>query len=499
MPPSDVVTPTYGNWRRPSSPGLGSLGFGGTVAMLGGLTLVIFGLMISVMVGVVLLVVVLVALAPLVYRDRWHRSGYERMAEWFQWTAHKRKGHHLYVAGPLSRMPTATCGLPGLAAAMTVTERPDAHGRPFVLLHHPTPGHVSTVVECGSSGAEMVDSDQVDQWVAGWGAWLADLGHEEGLVGASVTVETAPDTGIRLRHAVESRLVPDAPPMAVASMREIVETFPAGAAATTCRLTLTWTRARPGGRRRSVDDMAIEIGSRLPELTNALATTGAGSARPMTAAGLAKAIRVAYDPDVATAMEAAGPEAGDVTWADAGPVQAEERPGEYLHDGSVSVSWVMGEAPRGAVRSTILRRLLEPHPEIARKRVTLLYRPYTPSKAAELVDNDVLDAQFNATQRRNVRARDSVNVSAAAKAAEEEALGAGLVRFASIVTATVADDGVSDTVSRAVSVIEHLGGASRIRLRRAWRAQAPTFTAGLPLGLVLPAHLRLPGDWRERV
>ena len=143
--------------------------------------------------------------------------------------------------------------------------------------------------------------------------------------------------------------------------------------------------------------------------------------------------------------------------------------------------------------------MLEPHPEITRKRVTILYRPYTPSKAAELVDNDVLDAQFNATQRRTMRARDAVNVNAAAKAAEEEAMGAGLTRFAMIVTATVLDDGERDTVSRAVSVVEHLGGASRIRLRRAWRTQAPTFTAGLPLGLVLPAHLRLPGDWRERV
>jgi len=285
----------------------------------------------------------------------------------------------------------------------------------------------------------------------------------------------------------------------VASMREIVDTFPAGAAATTCRLTLTWTRARPGGRRRSVDEMAIEIGSRLPELTNALGATGAGAARPMTAAGLAKAIRVAYDPAIATALEAAGAGGDEVPWADAGPVQAEERRGEYLHDGAVSVSWVMGEAPRGAVRSSVLRRLLEPHPEITRKRVTILYRPYTPSKAAELVDNDVLDAQFNATQRRTMRARDAVNVNAAAKAAEEEAMGAGLTRFAMIVTATVLDDGERDTVSRAVSVVEHLGGASRIRLRRAWRTQAPTFTAGLPLGLVLPAHLRLPGDWRERV
>jgi hypothetical protein len=469
------------------------------VALLTGLTVVILGLMISVKFGLVLFMIVLVALAPLVYRDRWKRSGYERIAERIEWSRHKRRKQHLYLTGPLSRLPDARCGLPGLAAAMTVSEHLDAHGRPFVLLHHPTPGHVSTVLECGSSGADMVDSEQVDQWVAGWGAWLADLGHEAGIVGASVTVETAPDTGIRLRHAVESRLAPDAPPMAVASMREIVDTFPAGAAATTCRLALTWTRARPGGRRRSVDDMAVEIGSRLPELSNGLAITGAGAARPMTTAQLAKAVRVAYDPDVATALEEAADHTEDVSWADAGPVQAEEHQGEYRHDGAVSVSWVMGEAPRGAVRSTVLRRLVEPHPEIMRKRVTMLYRPYTPSKAAELVDNDVLDAQFNATQRKTVRARDAVNVNAAAKAAEEEALGAGLVRFATIVTATVFDDGDADTVSRAVSVIEHLGGASRIRLRRAWRSQAPTFTAGLPLGLVMPAHLRLPGDWRERV
>jgi hypothetical protein len=499
MPPSDGAPATYGNWRRPSSPGLGSLGLGGTVAMLTGLTIVIFGLMLSLMFGIVLFVLVVLALAPLVYRDRWKRSGYERIAERIEWSRHKRRKHHLYFAGPLSRTPTARCGLPGLAAAMTVSQRLDAHGRPFVLLHHPTPGHVSTVLECGSSGADMVDPDQVDQWVAGWGAWLADLGHEAGIVAAAVTVETAPDTGIRLRRAVESRLTPDAPAMAVASMREIMDSFPAGAAATTCRLSLTWTRARPGGRRRSVDDMAIEIGSRLPELTNGLAATGAGAARPMTAAGLAKAVRVAYDPEVATAMEELGADSQDVAWEDAGPVQAEERPGEYLHDGAVSVSWVMGEAPRGAVRSTVLRRLLEPHPEISRKRVTMLYRPYTPSKAAELVDNDVLDARFNATQRRNVRARDAANVNAAAKAAEEEAYGAGLVRFATVVTATVPAHGEADSVSRAVSVVEHLGGASRIRLRRAWRSQAPTFTAGLPIGLVLPAHLRLPGDWRERV
>jgi hypothetical protein len=264
--------------------------------------------------------------------------------------------------------------------------------------------------------------------------------------------------------------------------------------------------------------MAVEIGSRLPELTSGLAIAGAGAARPMSLAELAAAIRVAYDPDVATVVDEAGPVtledlgvANTVEWDDAGPVSAEERKGEYLHDGAVSVSWVMGEAPRGAVRSSVLRRLLAPHPEIARKRVTLLFRPYAPGDAAQLVDADVATASFQASQRRVGRARESLEVRSAMRAAEEEALGAGLLRFGMIVTATTTVSGLDrewaeaaalledEAVNRCVSVVEHLGSASRVRLRRAWRSQATTFTAGLPLGLVVPAHIALPGEWRERV
>jgi hypothetical protein len=498
MAESTTAVPTYGNWRRPRSPGLGRLGFGGTVAFLSGTVVVIIGLMMSVTTGLVLALIVALALAPVVVTDRWQRTGYQRAAEVLTWTWHRRRHHHRYLGGPLSRTPSSRCQLPGLAAAMQVSEARDAHGHPFVVLHHPHPGHVSTVLECGPSGDALVDAEQVDQWVASWGSWLAGLGHEAGLVAASVTVETAPDTGIRLRRSVEGRLAPDAPPMATAAMQEVMETFPAGAAATTCRVALTWTRTRAGGRRRTVDDMAAEIGSRLPELCSGLASTGAGTARPMAAGDLARAVRVAYDPSVAVPLEEAGDDA-DVAWGDAGPVNAEERAGEYLHDGAVSVSWVMGQAPPGAVRSTILRRLLEPHREVARKRVTILYRPYDPARAASLVDSDVLDARFQATQRRVVRARDSVNVTAATKAAEEEALGAGLVRFGAIVTATVPAEGGKEAVSRCCSVVEHLSAASRIKLRRAWRMQSAAFTAGLPLGLVLPAHVALPGDWRERI
>ena len=211
-------------------------------------------------------------------------------------------------------------------------------------------------------------------------------------------------------------------------MREIVGSFTAGAAPHS-----RWRDLEPGrpGAAGGESTTGRQIGSRLPELTNGWVERG-GAVRPMTGH------RGGRDPGGVTlgrGRHRGGRAAAGMSWGDAGPVQAEERPGEYVHDGAVSVSWVMGEAPRGAVRSTVMRRLLEPHHEISRKRVTILYRPYTPAKAAELVDNDVLDARFNATQRRNVRARDQVNVAAATKAAaRRSAHGAGLVRFAIVVT-----------------------------------------------------------------
>lgn len=488
----------YGNWQRPSSPGLGRLGLLGTAVLMVGSVFVIAMLAVAGLVpGLIAAVILAAALAPLYWPDRWGRTAYERGAERLAWRTARRKRHNRYVAGPLSRTPEVRCRVPGLAATMTATEALDAIGEPFVLLHHPGTGHVSAVIDAAPAGDTMVDPAQIDDMVAHWGQWLADLGHEAELVAASVTIESAPETGVRLRRGVEARIADDAPPMAAAAIRDVVTTLHRGSSSVTCRIALTWTRNRAGAKRRSVDDMAVEIGSRLPQLCRALAPTGAGTAQPMTEAQLAAAIRVAYDPDIAVTIDEAT-DAEALEWTEAGPVNAEEYAGSYVHDNATSVSWVMGEAPRGAVRSTILRRLLEPHREVARKRVTLLYRPYPPHRASEIVDQDVRDATFNASQRSRIRARDNVSMTAAESTASEEARGSGLTRFAMIVTATVAGSDPDD-LDRCSSIIEHLGTGSRIRLRRAWRTQAVTFTAGLPLGLVLPQHVAMPGDWRERV
>jgi hypothetical protein len=219
----------------------------------------------------------------------------------------------------------------------------------------------------------------------------------------------------------------------------------------------------------------------------------------MTIHELAAAIRTAYDPAAASAVEVAEP--GAVPWEDCGPVAADERIDSYAHDGAVSVSWTMTSGPRGPVPCTVLVPILSPHPDVARKRVTLLYRPYTPAQAARLVERDHRDAVFSANTSRIPRAAELARLQAAAQAAGEDARGAGLVRFGLIVTATVdarrTGRDTDDALALAETAVEGLATTSRLVLRRAWRCQATTFLAGLPLGIVLPRHLAVPAEFKE--
>jgi hypothetical protein len=490
---------TYGNWRQPQSPGLAGLGTLGTGVLMAGMVIVVCMLAVSILAAGLAVAAVAATIAPLLIKDRHGRNGVQKLSARLAWAQGRSRGWHTYRSGPLGRAGSGRYQLPGLAASMTARDAIDAFNRPFVLMDHPSTGHVSTVIESAPDGNSLVDQEQVDQWVAHWGQWLAALGQETGLVGASVTIETAPDAGTRLHREVESHLHPDAPALARRVLEEVVEQYPSGSASITCRIALTWSRyAAFGGGRRSLEEMAVEIGNRLPGLTVPLSASGAGSAEPMTTAQLAAAIRVAYEPSVHAVVEEAGAAGAGIDWADAGPTAHEETATHYWHDGATSVTWAMSGAPRGQVFSNVLAKLLAPHRQIARKRVTLLYRPHDSAQSAQLVERDRRDALFAAqgSSRKGATARSLVSVKAAEQVAEEEARGAGLTRFGIIVTATVVDGGRSK-VRQVESIVDSLATASRIVLRRQWGSQQSGFLAGLPLGLVIPAHLKVPQAVRD--
>jgi hypothetical protein len=494
------ATLTYGNWRRPQSPGIAGMGLLGTGILIAGMVVVIILLTFSIVLAGIGILVVAVVMAPLLVKDRHGRNGVQRLTARAAWAQGRTRGWRIYRSGPIGRAKSGRFQIPALGAGITAVDAEDAFNRPFVLLHHPSTGHVSTVIETSPDGNALVDEAQVDQWVAHWGGWLASLGQETNLVGASVTIETAPDSGSRLEREVNTHIVDGAPALARQVMGEIVRDYPSASASITCRIALTWSRQSAFGatRRRSLDEMAIEIGNRLPGLTQPLSAAGGGAAVPMTTASLAAAIRVAYDPSVHSLVEEAGPQNAGIPWEDAGPTAAQEAADHYWHDGATSVTWAMSVAPRGLVFSNVLAKLLAPHRDITRKRVTLLYRPHDAGQSAELVERDRRDAQFAAQggSRRPASARNLVSVQATEQAAREEARGAGVTRFGMMVTATVigAD---RDRMRQVESTVDSLGTASRIVLRRLWGSQSAGFLAALPLGLVIPAHLKVPASVRE--
>jgi len=513
---------TYGNWRKPSTPGLPGLGLLGTVAALGGVVLVV---LVQMLAGLLPALVVLLAVAagvlPLLYRNRSGRNGWQAAAARLLWLRGRRARQHLYRCGLVAPAGCGTTTLPGLLAPSVLYEAVDAYGAPFALLHVPATRHYSVVLRCDPEGSALVDPETSDTWVARWGRWLAELPREPHLEAASATVETAPDPGSRLAREVQQLLTEGAPELARRMLTEVADTYALGSPQVTGRVSLTFTATRRvtedselfadrttgttggGGKaaRRSrvltPAEMAAQVGSRLPALLRELASTGAGGVRALTAAELAQTVRVAYDPAAGPVLDALHAHGQDpqVDWAGAGPAGQLEGWGSLRHDTGTSVTWQMTEAPRGAVQSQVLRAILEPSDELTRKRVTLLYRPHDPASAARIADADVRTALGKATMRKGeTRAHESSDLLAARQTATEEAAGAGLTRFALLVTATVTDPAA---LAHATDLIDQAGGASRLRLRRVYAGQSASFAAALGVGLVLPAHVAVPAVLRQ--
>ncbi|MDN5797508.1 MAG: hypothetical protein L0H79_17410 [Intrasporangium sp.] len=490
---------TYGYWSIPKSRGVMGLGSWGTVALFGGLILLVITLVTKgVIAGLIVAVVFTAFLRGLTLKDTHGRSYAARASTRVGWWRTKLSGSHLYRSGPLGAIPWTRFMLPGLGAALSVAEYRDSYDRPFVVVGSKSTHSYSVVLSSSPDGQSLVDADVTDTRVAYYGTWLAALSDEPTLKGAAVTIETAPDTGHRLRRQVVPRRDPDAPALAQAVMGEAVERFPAGASPVQATIALTFdSRPRPGAKDRSPDEMAQVIASSIPNMTLLLEAAGAGRVTPVDEATLAERVRCAYDPAAASLIEDAH-EAGEpveLAWHDAGPVAHEAHWDGYRHDGAYSVTSAMSKPPRGEVQHSLLSRLLAPHKDIARKRVTLLYRPIDPATAAQVVDQDLDTAVFlNASTGGSARGRIAERAAEATAAAE--AKGAGLENFALIVTATVTD---LTRIDDARTALRNMSAAARVQTRVLFGSQDSAFIAGLGLGVILREHLAVPADFGAKL
>ncbi|WP_225730466.1 MULTISPECIES: SCO6880 family protein [unclassified Nocardia] len=490
-PTSTEPERTYSAGTIPRSEGLMGLSWpgmitAGIVVVTAMLTHLIAGFPTS---AIVFAVGALVA-GPLVVRVN-GRSGYERLIVLTRWIRARHRRETLYRGGAFSAIPGGACQLPGLLASTRLYEGHDVAGWPFGLVHAPRLHEYTVVLACWPQGAEAVDQPVVDRWVAAWGGFLADIGGQPDIAAIVPVLDTVPETGNRLLSEVEALTLPDAPRVARDVMWALGTGLPTQHVRLEARLAIT-LRATTPQRRKDPAEQALEIARRLPGIVAALEEAGV-RARPMTAAEITGFVRRSFDPASQPDLEAAAadPVGHGVEWADAGPIEHDERRDHYRHMGAVSVTWEMDAAPQGVITERVLARLLEPNPELPRKRVAVVYRPHSAAEATKIVDNDYRDALVASQNQRGgiTSAASVIRVAATEQARTEQARGHGVARYGLLITVT---NPAEADLPRIEALTKDLAVQCRLRIRRSYRYQAAAFAASLGVGVLLPEHANVP-------
>lgn len=483
---------TYSGWQIPRSEGLFGLSTGATVG-------VICGAIISIicfatggpLFGAIITAMWVCCGAPLLIRVD-GRSLYEITVTRWQFMRLKKKGLTKYISGPLSKVPGGHYMLPGVLATTRLHEYTSPGGRRFGIIHNPQKNEYTIIFRVWPQGDEAVDQDVTNQNIFQWGSYLAYLGSEGDIVGATAVVETIPSTGQRVRQEVASITSPSSPRLAQQIMAEAADIQATGRLETHARLALTFT-ATTNERRRHWQDQAVVIGQRLPALASNLQSAGL-VVREMTKDEIVQVAARSYSPARAEEIEQAAftQEGHGLGWEDAGPGAAEQTPTLYKHDGAVSTTWEMREPPRGSVTDKVLRSLLAPNPDLPRKRVALCYRPHSAAEAAKIVDDDYSDAlqAVRGSRKATPSAQAMIRLASTEQATKEEARGHGVSRFGILLTITETDEA---KIPNADAVLKSLSQQARIKIRRRYGSQQISFAAGLGLGVLIPEHVSTAG------
>lgn len=488
---SSATYRTYGSWRKPRSAGVMGATFGTTMLGIGAAVVLVFlGLIFGFVVALFLALLTAAAFVPLVL-EKDERSGYERALLMVQWRRAHKRGEHTYSSGTFSRIPGGRHRLPGVLADTELYESIDALNRSFGMIHMPAKNLYTVVLEAYPQGGENFDQDTIDQAVGNWAQMLTATGETSDIAAVVAVVETLPETGIELYETVSQNTRLDAPALARDAMYQLATGLTRGGVRLSARIAITFV-AQTADRKKDPSEQAVEIARRLPGLTSAAARAGV-PATPMGAEEVMAFVRRSYDPSTLVNLET-GLFSGDGTgleWADCGPRTQIEDKDRLVHDGAVSVTWEMRQAPKGAVTERVLQRLLEPNAALPIKRVAIIFRPHAAADATDLVDRDHRDALASLTSRTALAsAQAKLEVQATAQSREEQARGHGLVRFGILITVT--QPVATMDIPRVDALVRDLSTQCRLSVRRSHCWQAAAFASSLGVGVIPPEHTSIP-------
>ncbi|KNX39700.1 SCO6880 family protein [Luteipulveratus halotolerans] len=488
----------YGNWRQ-----LGFKLYG--IGLLPGaavfLTLVLAVFMIMVhqyllMLGLVLLLAVEV---PLLWPAP-EGARYQRIGRWVAFRVLRRSKGNVLAQGPTGKTKDGLVRLPGLGASTQLSEHRTALGDAFALLSWPKSksGMHTVVMQAHPTGTTGRDQSDIDRMVAHHGGLMKLAGEQGDVVGMACIVETAPDTGLRLKASTERGRSKDAPEYSQAVREGTLAKVTVGSPSVKGWTTFSFKGTEHGSTKKlPTQAVADDLATRLPHLLGEARLTGAGdTARWCDAQQVIDDTRSAYDPAAAFDIEKARllGEGTGLAWTDAGPVHAQTEYTEYHHDGAVSRTWVWVRPPKAPETEDVMRALIAPHPHIPRKRVSIQYRPLAPEVSQDLAEQGVKETRFSWTQAD--KARHDANFQFAKKAEREENEGAVMVRTAVMITVTAFSD---EELKRATTAVRQLAKRAHLTVRIANGMQDTGFMQTLPLGLVIPEFLNVPDNVRDQI
>lgn len=424
----------------------------------------------------------LMVFVPLVLS--WHgRSAWE--LAWGRRNRNRqRKAHtHLWRSGPFTGVPDGTPTPGPLATASTFDFHPSDGSAPFGLVALGSQNFYTLKLRAWPQGREWNVPATRDRWVARLGDMIAFLGQAPEFVAMTVTIESLPESGKRASTLVRRRIIDLAPALAKRITIEAVEQVPSAEVRLEAFIGLTW-RADTVFRKRDANEMGTEISQRMSKIRDYCYAAGV-PVRAMREREICAVTRRAFSPgdelDLETGLYTGEPMR--LRFEDCGPASGSDQHKQYLHDAARSMSWTMRGEPEANFDSNVLIDVLSARREIPRKRVTLVYQPYTPPKATAIVNKDHTDArQAIRTNVGKLPERAMVRLEHAEAARQEQGRGAGMTRVSMIVTATCPVEADSHKVE---ALVTDLGLSASTPLEPAHDEQLITYCAGLGLGVIL--------------
>lgn len=435
--------------------------------------------------------------------DRYGKTWMWRHTRRRTWRKGARRGLNTYLPGGLTHMGAHK--LPGVLASSELHAYTTADQREFAVLRYPRSHYYAVSARAHPDGASLLDEADIARQVENYGHWLASLALEPDFVQGMVSIETAPNSGPLMRQAVEAGRSSRAHSLSKRIMGDILDQYPQGSSGAHATITATFKAPAPEMgldgkkvKRRDRVEEAEQVGQllavRLPHLLKDLPDCGSGHVVPLTCDDLIERVRVAYNPadrDIYDDARARGQSRPVSLWTSAGPAGHVDHWNWYQHGGGGSITWEFTGFTTEPILADSLLPLLEAGGKDFTTRITIIYQPMDPARAAHVVESNHKAASARVRDAKKPTAHQDRVVQNADHARRSQAKGHALLDVAVLVTATVRDP--ETQLPRVKAAVQRLGPNARLHLRPTDGLHPAAFAQGLGvLGLVTDRHLRLP-------